>query len=70
MRPPPLDLSISELATLAMLVEGAHTMNSEQTRLALGRDEVIDSALAKLKRALVEAGAVQDGPGWRPRTQD
>ncbi len=66
MRPDPVDLDISELATLAMLVEGAHTMNSEQTRLALGREQVIDSVLAKLKRALVDAGAVQDGPGWRP----
>ena len=69
MRNPVVELSISELATVAMLVEGAHTMNSEQSRLALSREDVIESALRQLKRALVEAGAVQDGPGWRPRSQ-
>ncbi|MCW2607692.1 MAG: hypothetical protein JWO60_2385 [Frankiales bacterium] len=69
MRTPRVDLSVTELATIAMLVEGAHTMDSAQTRLALARTEVIESALAELKRALVEAGAVQDGPGWRPREQ-
>lgn len=69
MREPVVQLSVTELATLAMLVEGAHTMNSEQTRLALSREAVVESALRELKRALVEAGAVQDGPGWRPREQ-
>ena len=69
MRNPVVELSISELATVAILVEGAHTMNSEQSRLALSREDVIESALRQLKRALVEAGAVQDGPGWRPRSQ-
>ena len=67
MRTPVVELSVSELATVAMLVEGAHTMNSEQSRLALSREDVIESALRQLKRALVDAGAVQDGPGWRPR---
>lgn len=61
-------LSVTELATVAMLVEGAHTMNSDQTRLALARDDVIAAALRQLKSALIEAGAVQDGPGWRPRS--
>ena len=67
MKEPVVLLSVSELATVAMLVEGAHTMNSDQTRLALAREDVIVSALRQLKSALVEAGAVQDGPGWRPR---
>jgi len=69
MKEPVVLLSVTELATVAMLVEGAHTMNSDQTRLALARDEVITSALRQLKSALIEAGAVQDGPGWRPRDQ-
>lgn len=64
---PVVSLSVTELATLAMLVEGAHTMNSDQTRLALARGDVVESALRQLKMALIEAGAVQDGPGWRPR---
>ncbi|MCW2615096.1 MAG: hypothetical protein JWN08_2090 [Frankiales bacterium] len=64
---PVVQLSLTELATVAMLVEGAHTMDSEQSRLALAREDVLSSALRQLKRALVEAGAVQDGPGWRPR---
>lgn len=64
---PVVHLSVTELATVAMLVEGAHTMNSEQSRLALSREQVLESALRELKRALVAAGAVQDGPGWRPR---
>lgn len=67
MKEPVVLLSVSELATVAMLVEGAHTMNSDQTRLALAREDVIVSALRQLKSALVEAGAAQDGPGWRPR---
>ncbi len=66
MKEPVVQLSVNELATLAMLVEGAHTMNSEQTRLALSREDVVTSALRQLKKALIEAGAVQDGPGWRP----
>ena len=70
MKEPVVQLSITELATLAMLVEGAHTMNSEQTRLALSRERVVESALRALKRSLVDAGAVQDGPGWRPREED
>lgn len=68
LRTPVVELSLTELATVAMLVEGAHTMNSEQSRLALSREQVIESALRQLKRALVDAGAVQDGPGWRPRS--
>lgn len=67
MEQPRLELDITELATVAMLVEGAHTMNSAQNRLALSRGEVLERALAKMKAALREAGAVQDGPGWRPK---
>lgn len=69
MRQPVVELSIAELATVAMLVEGAHTMNSDQSRMALSREDVLESALRQLKKALVDAGAVQDGPGWRPRSR-
>ena len=64
---PTLQIPLGELATIAMLVEGAHTMNSAQTRLALSRGPVLDAAIARLKAALVRAGAEQHGPGWRPR---
>ena len=64
---PSLTMPVRQLATIAMLIEGICKDNREQTRLALSRNGVLESALHNIKMALIRAGAEQHGIGWKPR---